>query len=980
MNKHRDRARRFNVREIFCVESLEGRTLLSAAYHLSFDDEFNTFDTTKWKTTDYWNNRTLSGNGEQEWYSDTASNGYNPFSVSADGVLTITAEPTPAGIYSNGLPYVSGEITTAQHYYQQYGYFELRAQLPAGKGLWPAFWMLPSNGSWPPEYDIFEVLGHDTDSIYQTSHWKGSAGDHRSAGANYAAQVDSATGFHTYGFEWDAKEVKWYVDGVLTQTQINRVNMPMYTLINLAVGGYWPGNPDGTTLFPAHMQLDYMRIYSADTAVAEVAPQSGYSLSPGLPIVVGAYQPPTQPVVPFPSGWTSTDIGSPAIAGSSAYFKTATWTLRGAGADINGTADQFQFAGKDFSGDGTLRAKVTGIANTNADAKAGVMFRAGTAADAPFVGVFLTAGHRVAFEYRTAAGAVATTTWTTGKEDPLWVRIVRSGDTYTGAYSGDGSTWTTVGSVTIAMGTSLKTGLAATSHDAATAGLATFSDVSIIQSIPKAPTSLIATTNTASKIVLTWQDNSNNETYFRIQRSLDGTTYTDLASTSTNVTTYTDTTVVAGTLYYYRVRSANPAGTSAFTNVVSITAPGGTTNAAPTIATPPSGSPNPVAGTTTTLTVLGADDGGEANLSYTWSYTGPAAVSFSANSTNAAKSTVATFTQAGSYAFSVLVKDTQGLSTTANVNVTVNQTTTTVAVTPASTSVNTNATKQFSAAAYDQFGAAMATPPTFTWSVISGSGSINTAGLYTATGTAGAATVQASAAGVNGTAAVTVTLAPPTAPSTLKATTATANQINLTWTDASNNESGFKVEISSDGGATFTQIGTALANATSYSAGNLIAATSYQFRIRATNNAGDSGYSNTVSAKTLSVPVVYQAESATLGGGAVISKKYGGYTGTGYVDLPKSGGSINWAVNAATAGSYTLSFRYALASTTTRTVGLKINGVSYTGGIKFTGSGGWNKWATISVTVNLLAGANSIVLTTTGQDSGNIDSMTVTSL
>ena len=66
------------------------------AYHLTFDDEFNTFDASKWKTSDYWGNRTLSGNGEQQWYSDTAHNGYNPFSVSADGILTITAEPTPA--------------------------------------------------------------------------------------------------------------------------------------------------------------------------------------------------------------------------------------------------------------------------------------------------------------------------------------------------------------------------------------------------------------------------------------------------------------------------------------------------------------------------------------------------------------------------------------------------------------------------------------------------------------------------------------------------------------------------------------------------------------------------------------------------------------------------------------------------------------------------------------------------------------------
>jgi len=333
------------------------------------------------------------------------------------------------------------------------------------------------------------------------------------------------------------------------------------------------------------------------------------------------------------------------------------------------------------------------------------------------------------------------------------------------------------------------------------------------------------------------------------------------------------------------VRAANPSGTSAFTNTASLTAPGGTVNTPPTIAAPPTGSPNPVTGKTTTLSVLGADDGGEANLTYTWSATGPAPATYSANGTNAAKSTTATFSQAGSYNFTVTIKDAQGLTTTASVAVTVDATLTSIVVSPASASVNTNATAQFSTTAYDQFGTALASQPTKTWSVAVGGGSISATGLYTAPATAGSATIKAAVGAISGSTAVTI-VAP-------------------------------------------------------------------------------------------NLPVVYQAESATLGGGAKVATNYSGYTGTGFVDMPKKNGTIQWNVSAAAAGTYTLAFRYALSSGS-RNVSLKINGVAYSGGLTFNSTGGFGKWATVSVTVTLNAGANAILLTTTGQDSGNLDSLTVT--
>ncbi len=172
-------------------------------------------------------------------------------------------------------------------------------------------------------------------------------------------------------------------------------------------------------------------------------------------------------------------------------------------------------------------------------------------------------------------------------------------------------------------------------------------------------------------------------------------------------------------------------------NAISSPATINVTDAAPTVATAAAASPSPVTGTTTNLTVLGADTdgGGEANLTYVWTTTGtpPAAVSFSANGTNAAKNTTATFTAAGTYDFLATITDLGGQSTTSAISVTVNQSFTGIAVSPATISLGSSATQQFTATANDQFGAAMASQPTFTWAVASGVGSIDASGgLYTA--------------------------------------------------------------------------------------------------------------------------------------------------------------------------------------------------------------------------------------------------------
>jgi len=184
-------------------------------------------------------------------------------------------------------------------------------------------------------------------------------------------------------------------------------------------------------------------------------------------------------------------------------------------------------------------------------------------------------------------------------------------------------------------------------------------------------------------------------------------------------------------------------------------------NAPPTVATPAAASPSPVSGTTTGLSVVGTDDGGEASLTYTWATTvAPAAVTFGANATNAAKTTVATFTKAGSYSFQVTIRDAGNLMATSSVTVTVSQTLTSIVVAPPSASVTSGGTQPFTATAADQFGAALAPQPAVTW-VVNGGGAISPSGLFTAGSTAGAFTVTAANGAVNGTASVTVTVIPP---------------------------------------------------------------------------------------------------------------------------------------------------------------------------------------------------------------------------
>ena len=219
------------------------------SWSLKFNDHFDgtTLSTSRWSTV------YPSGNGgEQQFYGPKA------FSFS-NSKVSIIATKTSA----NGYPYTSGIIITRGKFAQQYGRFEVRAKLPAGQGYWPAIWLLPAKPKFPDEIDMMEMLGNKPTVMYMSNHYRGTDGLVHSLTKPTTMNVNYSTGFHTFEVIWNSTSITWYVDGVqqLKTTQYIPKE-PMFMLINLAVGGKWPGNPNSTTKFPGVMQIDYARVYA----------------------------------------------------------------------------------------------------------------------------------------------------------------------------------------------------------------------------------------------------------------------------------------------------------------------------------------------------------------------------------------------------------------------------------------------------------------------------------------------------------------------------------------------------------------------------------------------------------------------------------------------------------------------------------------------------------------------------------------------
>ncbi len=236
-------------------------------YQLVWSDEFNgtQLDTSKWNYN-IGNGVGGWGNNEKEYYLPQNA-------VVNNGYLTITAKKENY----NGFNYTSAKITTAFKGDWKYGKFEMRAKLPYGKGMWPAFWMMPTDnvyGGWAAsgEIDIMENLGNDTSTVYGTIHYGGAWPNDKSSGSSFSVK-DSGfqSSFHTFSIIWQQGKIQWLVDGKVYETQTSwyttgaafpaPFNQRFYIILNLAVGGNWPGDPDATTTFPQKYVIDYIRVY-----------------------------------------------------------------------------------------------------------------------------------------------------------------------------------------------------------------------------------------------------------------------------------------------------------------------------------------------------------------------------------------------------------------------------------------------------------------------------------------------------------------------------------------------------------------------------------------------------------------------------------------------------------------------------------------------------------------------------------------------
>ncbi|MFS2007343.1 family 16 glycosylhydrolase [Duganella sp. CT11-25] len=254
----------------------------------TFYDPFDTFDLSTNKWTPYYDGgydetlktwlgydwmvkRTLTSQHEQQLYVDplykgTAgrSLGLNPFAVT-NGILHIVGQRIPTDLrqYLYNYEFSSGVLTTRRSHLQRYGYFEVKAKVPAGAGLVPAFWMVPFDKSWPPELDIMEAPGSEPDRVVTTSHWKDASGAFKASGCRVAVPGFAQT-FHTYGALWTADRIVYYIDRKPVTQMLTPLgmNLPMYMILNLALGGDWPGRTNSTTPIPVDFQIDWVVAYT----------------------------------------------------------------------------------------------------------------------------------------------------------------------------------------------------------------------------------------------------------------------------------------------------------------------------------------------------------------------------------------------------------------------------------------------------------------------------------------------------------------------------------------------------------------------------------------------------------------------------------------------------------------------------------------------------------------------------------------------
>lgn len=245
---------------------INGASSYSPQWKLVWSDEFNgpagsPVDSAKWEyDLGGWG----WGNEEAEYYTNRTKNVYQE-----NGFLVIQALRENYESWE----YTSGRIKTKGKFEPLYGRIEARIKLPFGQGIWPAFWMLGNDidtNNWPNcgEIDIMENLGREPYIIHGTIHGPGYSGAGGPTNLFQSENKKISDDFHVYAIEWEPNRIRWYFDDQCYYT-ISPDDIldkwvfehPFFILLNVAVGGSWPGYPDGTTVFPQKMLIDYVRVY-----------------------------------------------------------------------------------------------------------------------------------------------------------------------------------------------------------------------------------------------------------------------------------------------------------------------------------------------------------------------------------------------------------------------------------------------------------------------------------------------------------------------------------------------------------------------------------------------------------------------------------------------------------------------------------------------------------------------------------------------
>lgn len=273
----------------FFLFFLLSQVSFSQSWNLVWSDEFNgtAINDTNWS-------HEIGGNGwgnnELQYYTDRDTNSYLE-----NGYLVIQALNENYSAWN----YTSARLKSQGKRFFKYGKVLARIKLPYGKGIWPAFWMLGENFptvGWPDcgEIDIVELVGGpDSDNkIYGTAHWENENGQHAEYSGNYTLPSGIfADNFHLFSIIWDEEKIKWYVDNRLyheidiTPSSLSEFHEDFFIILNVAVGGNWPGSPDSTTVFPQKMYIDYIRVFEeAPTSVDDESKNpTGYKMYQNYP-------------------------------------------------------------------------------------------------------------------------------------------------------------------------------------------------------------------------------------------------------------------------------------------------------------------------------------------------------------------------------------------------------------------------------------------------------------------------------------------------------------------------------------------------------------------------------------------------------------------------------------------------------------------------------------------------------------------------